>query len=197
MQEDSCETWPVRAGSGAAGTRNAAPGSECHGERYRGASATATDPRSERTAPDGLQNHGVIRMPGARPESRTAARGTIVPAGPPGRPRSTRSYSPTLEPLLRTVRANNPKADLDLIERAYAVAERATRARSARAASRTSPTRWPSPHPRRPRHDRHHRWPPPCCTTPSRTPTTPSTSCAATSATRSPCWSTASPSSTR
>ena len=38
---------------------------------------------------------------------------------------------------------------------------------------------------------------PRCCTTPSRTPRTPSTRCAATSATRSPCSSTASPSWTR
>lgn len=34
------------------------------------------------------------------------------------------SHSPILEPLLRTVRANNPKEDLDLLQRAYAVAER-------------------------------------------------------------------------
>ncbi|MSR99630.1 bifunctional (p)ppGpp synthetase/guanosine-3',5'-bis(diphosphate) 3'-pyrophosphohydrolase [Arthrobacter sp. BL-252-APC-1A] len=34
------------------------------------------------------------------------------------------SYSPMLEPLLRTVRANNPREDLELIQRAYVVAER-------------------------------------------------------------------------
>ena len=34
------------------------------------------------------------------------------------------AYSPMLEPLLRTVRANNPREDLDLIQRAYVVAER-------------------------------------------------------------------------
>jgi len=34
------------------------------------------------------------------------------------------SYSPMLEPLLRTVRANNPREDLELIQRAYLVAER-------------------------------------------------------------------------
>ncbi|VDR31957.1 Bifunctional (p)ppGpp synthase/hydrolase relA [Arthrobacter agilis] len=38
--------------------------------------------------------------------------------------RGSSGYSPVLEPLLRTVRANNPKEDLDLIQRAYLVAER-------------------------------------------------------------------------
>ena len=51
--------------------------------------------------------------------------------------------------------------------------------------------------PRRARHDARRRWPPRCCTTPSRTPPTASRRCAATSATRSRCSSTASPSSTR
>ncbi|WP_082471541.1 RelA/SpoT family protein [Arthrobacter sp. Leaf234] len=78
-----------------------------------------------------------------------AARGLVQPASPssapsassagevaPGRRGRTRAriarltgrgssgYSPVLEPLLRTVRANNPKEDLDLIQRAYLVAER-------------------------------------------------------------------------
>lgn len=37
---------------------------------------------------------------------------------------SSESYSPILEPLLRIVRANNPKEDFDLIQRAFTVAER-------------------------------------------------------------------------
>nr|WP_233121028.1 bifunctional (p)ppGpp synthetase/guanosine-3',5'-bis(diphosphate) 3'-pyrophosphohydrolase [Tersicoccus sp. Bi-70] len=41
--------------------------------------------------------------------------------------RSNASYSPILEPLMRTVRSNNPREDLDLIQRAFAVAERAHR----------------------------------------------------------------------
>ncbi len=38
--------------------------------------------------------------------------------------RGSSGYSPILEPLLRTVRANNPKEDFDLIQRAFVVAER-------------------------------------------------------------------------
>ena len=41
--------------------------------------------------------------------------------------RQGNASSPVLEPLLRSVRANHPKADLGLIERAYVVAERAHR----------------------------------------------------------------------
>lgn len=37
---------------------------------------------------------------------------------------STESYSPILEPLLRIVRANNPKEDFELIQRAFTVAEK-------------------------------------------------------------------------
>ncbi len=41
--------------------------------------------------------------------------------------RGTPAYSPILEPLLRTVRANNPKDDFELIQRAFVVAERCHR----------------------------------------------------------------------
>lgn len=41
--------------------------------------------------------------------------------------RGAPAYSPILEPLLRTVRANNPKEDFDLIQRAFVVAERCHR----------------------------------------------------------------------
>jgi guanosine-3',5'-bis(diphosphate) 3'-pyrophosphohydrolase len=37
---------------------------------------------------------------------------------------NTETHSPILEPLLRIVRTNNPKEDLDLIQRAFAVAEK-------------------------------------------------------------------------
>ncbi len=78
-----------------------------------------------------------------RPASTSAARSkaspapsTSEPTSAPGRRERTRArlarlagrgatdYSPILEPLLRTVRANNPKEDLELIKRAYEVAER-------------------------------------------------------------------------
>ncbi|MHA7264137.1 RelA/SpoT family protein [Arthrobacter sp. TMN-37] len=84
-----------------------------------GAGATRTAP--QRTAPP----------PAPVPALRPPAEPT-----PPGRRGRTRAriarltgrgssgYSPVLEPLLRTVRANNPKEDLDLIQRAYLVAER-------------------------------------------------------------------------
>ena len=44
------------------------------------------------------------------------------PAGPDGHPQS-QSDNPVLEPLFRAVRANHPKADLALLERAYLTAE--------------------------------------------------------------------------
>ena len=54
----------------------------------------------------------------------------------------SQSGNPVLEPLFRAVRANHPKADLALLERAYLTAEQhAPRARCARAATPTSPTR--------------------------------------------------------
>lgn len=55
-------------------------------------------------------------FPGRR--ERTRARiARLTGRGPSG-------HSPILEPLLRTVRANNPKEDFDLIQRAFLVAER-------------------------------------------------------------------------
>ena len=65
------------------------------------------------------------------------------------------------------------------IERAYDVAERGTAARSARAATRTSPTRSPSPRSSPSSAWTRPRWWRRCCTTPSRTPTyTPRRRCA-------------------
>ena len=92
---------------------------------------------------------------------------------------------------------NHPKADLRDVERAYAVAERGTAASSARAASRTSPTRSRSPDPGRARHGPGHPVARRCCTTPSRTPTTASTRCARDFGDEVAASSTASPSSTR
>jgi GTP diphosphokinase / guanosine-3',5'-bis(diphosphate) 3'-diphosphatase len=56
----------------------------------------------------------------AAPVRRERTLGRLVRLAGRGQP----GYSPILEPLLRTVRANNPKEDFDLIQRAFAVAER-------------------------------------------------------------------------
>ncbi|WP_298252671.1 bifunctional (p)ppGpp synthetase/guanosine-3',5'-bis(diphosphate) 3'-pyrophosphohydrolase [uncultured Arthrobacter sp.] len=98
---------------------------------------TGTEPGSaapERSAP--LQDAGASS--GTAPSDQAATpSATVGPdQAPPGRRGRTRAriarltgrgssgYSPVLEPLLRTVRAINPKEDLDLIQRAYLVAER-------------------------------------------------------------------------
>ena len=86
------------------------------------------------------------------------------------------------------VRANHPKADLALLERAYDVAEQA---HARPDAQERRPLHHPPARgrhdPRRARHDRRRRWSPRCCTTPSRTPPTRLDAAArATSATRSP-----------
>ncbi|WP_051442074.1 RelA/SpoT family protein [Arthrobacter sp. H14] len=65
---------------------------------------------------DGAAAESRPTFPGRR--ERTRARiARLTGRGPSG-------YSPILEPLLRTVRANNPKEDFDLIQRAFVVAER-------------------------------------------------------------------------
>ena len=68
-------------------------------------------------------------------EDTTTATGTTPPPGPSSRARARAALAlvgrnkvpenPVLEPLLQVVRTTHPKADLALIERAYAVAERA------------------------------------------------------------------------
>ena len=69
--------------------------------------------------------------------SRARARAALALVG-----RNKVPENPVLEPLLQVVRTTHPKADLALIERAYAVAERAHdgQKRQARATT-TSPTR--------------------------------------------------------
>ncbi|MDI3194971.1 MULTISPECIES: RelA/SpoT family protein [unclassified Pseudarthrobacter] len=90
---------------------------------------------------DNSPGHGIqtgltasARPAPAVPVDNSGARPTF-----PGRRERTRSrlarltgrgavpYSPILEPLLRTVRANNPKEDFDLIQRAFEVAEQSHR----------------------------------------------------------------------
>src|SRR3954452_21387739 len=71
--------------------------------------------------------------PGAPEDAPDLAPAGRPPSGPAGRRMRARlarmatksqSVNPVLEPLFRAVRANHPKADLDLLERAYLVAER-------------------------------------------------------------------------
>jgi len=71
----------------------------------------ATDPSPE-TAPPSIAGTGTPS--GRRMRARLARIGT-----------RSQSANPVLEPLFRSIRANHPKADLALIERAYVTAERA------------------------------------------------------------------------
>src|SRR5688572_32499144 len=66
----------------------------------------------------------------------------------------TQTGNPVLEPLFRTVRANHPKADLALLERAYVTAEKwhGTQMRKSGDPYITHPLA--VHHPRRHRHDR-------------------------------------------
>ncbi len=81
--------------------------------------------------PDPVVDHPLTSAPMAMPAPR--APGNEPPPTAPHRPRSrlvrfgTRAPagSPVLEPLLVAVRANHPKADVGLLERAYATAEAA------------------------------------------------------------------------
>ena len=64
----------------------------------------------------------------APPASTTASPGTVVSRRPRGRlarltGRHVTAYSPILEPLIRTLKVRHPREDLDLIIRAYEVAE--------------------------------------------------------------------------
>ena len=87
---------------------------------------------------------------------------------------------PELEPLLRTVRANHPKADLRDVERAYAVAEYLHREQRRKSGEPYITHPLAVAHdPGRAGHDRRRRWPPRSCTTRSRTPTTRWTRCGA------------------
>ncbi|WP_425513649.1 RelA/SpoT family protein [Arthrobacter yangruifuii] len=75
-------------------------------------------PAQPRTPAPAKAGSGSGRAPSTGRRTSTRARlARLAGRGHPG-------YSPMLEPLLRTVRVNNPKEDLDLIQRAYVVAER-------------------------------------------------------------------------
>jgi guanosine-3',5'-bis(diphosphate) 3'-pyrophosphohydrolase len=67
-----------------------------------------------------MAEHTTAAPPGGAGGSRARARAALARVG-----RSRLPENPVLEPLLQVVRTTHPKADLALVERAYAVAERA------------------------------------------------------------------------
>lgn len=148
------EAQPLAAAPEDAGARQdaASAGVSANGSRRPGpkpaapaASATAAAPPASAPSAHGDRPaHGGGKsatpkpgQPAARP-ARTPA--SVSPTPAPGRPASSSNrvrarlarlgvqrgspYNPVLEPLLRIVRSNDPKADLRQIERAYQVAER-------------------------------------------------------------------------
>ena len=101
----------------------------------RGPAAAPGTVNSQETSPGNNGSAGVqVKREPEEPASKPAPKAAAKPV--PARRQGTRArlarlagrggtaYSPMLEPLLRTVRANNPREDLDLIQRAYLVAER-------------------------------------------------------------------------
>ena len=122
----------------------------------------------------------------------------LIPRISSRRGSARQSMHPVLEPLFRTVRQFHPKADVEVLEAAYeraAYLHRDQRRRSRRPLHHPPAGRGHDPG--RARDDAARPCARRCCTTPSRTRSTPSTRCGRTSATRSPTSSTASPSSTR
>ncbi len=134
--------------------------------------------------------------PARTPEARPAP----APGGPSGRRMRARlarmatkstAGNPVLEPLFRVVRANHPKADLALIERAYQVAEKAhgTQTRKSGDPYITHPLAVATILAELGMTERRSARR--CCTTRSRTPTYTLAELRTTSATRSRCSSTA------
>ena len=124
------------------------PGTDTVGEdQAQPKSAGGTEsPQQDEPRQDMPQQSGTRQSRPGVDQADTGASHSEVrrPAGPAGRARGG-GMNPVLEPLFKTVRATHPKADVRLIERAYEVAAHGTPGRSARAATRTSPTRsrWP------------------------------------------------------
>jgi GTP diphosphokinase / guanosine-3',5'-bis(diphosphate) 3'-diphosphatase len=89
-----------------------------------GTEPVAQEAAAEQHAPEAAVETAVARRPvDVRPtfpgrRERTRARLARLTGW------STGNYSPILEPLLRIVRANNPKEDFELIQRAFTVAEK-------------------------------------------------------------------------
>jgi hypothetical protein len=81
---------------------------------------------------------------------RSPAAGSLVRSGLVWFGSRGRSTAPEIEPLVRALRANHPKADVSVIERAYETAELHHRGQFRNRGSPTSPIpwRWPRSSPR-------------------------------------------------
>ncbi|GAA1911700.1 GTP pyrophosphokinase [Marmoricola bigeumensis] len=98
-------------------------------------STAAAEPRPRESSDDAPGEAVAPRVPERLPEPVEHRPEVSTPAAQAGRMRTRlariggrgQSNSPVLEPLFRAVRANHPKADLALLERAYRVAEHAHR----------------------------------------------------------------------
>ncbi|MDQ0261505.1 bifunctional (p)ppGpp synthetase/guanosine-3',5'-bis(diphosphate) 3'-pyrophosphohydrolase [Sinomonas atrocyanea] len=101
---------PAPAGApGAAGSGTGGPSSPAR---------TASPAPQASPAPAGVGGNSLLERPTLGRRDWSFARlARLTGRGPS-------AHSPILEPLLRTVRANNPREDFDLIQRAYEVAER-------------------------------------------------------------------------
>jgi len=101
-------------------------------------------PPSRRLNPPDAAAPPPVRVPRARRLlSAGAASGWRAPSPGPPWGAAGSHCEPCLEPLIKTVR-DPPEGDVRLIERSYDVAAYCTATRSARAATPTSPIRWPS-----------------------------------------------------
>ncbi|GAA2481131.1 GTP pyrophosphokinase [Streptomyces thermolineatus] len=100
--------------SGTSGTK-AAAGSPAGTARPRG----PEDPEARTPAPP-ARTPAPAALTAPRPASSNRVRARLARLGV----QRSSPYNPVLEPLLRIVRSNDPKADLRQIERAYQVAER-------------------------------------------------------------------------
>ena len=101
-------------------------------EQAAGEAVTVLDPASDGVPLDGIPAEGrEASGPGARPGGAGRPAGGRVPGGGI-RQRLVRfgsrgAANPAIEPLLRAVRANHPKEDISILERAYTTAEKAHR----------------------------------------------------------------------
>src|SRR3984957_8059034 len=116
----------ARAGAGQSGPDDP----QDSGSRSRAGRRSATPPAAEAETGQAGAAPGATAAPGsttAAPGSTTGSTGSTSAAmrrrlARLGAQRSSTAVNPVLEPLIKTVRATHPKADVRLIERAYGVA---------------------------------------------------------------------------